>query len=124
MVWDTDLALVVEPFRGRVGKLGTAMALYAGMGAVRTEDETTAGRGDGEPRFADTQSQVHPSGVWGVLGDVYLNERVGLRFRWHHMSYIETVDSTITSMKTNGRVGFEAVFVLDDPSRAPLRRSP
>jgi hypothetical protein len=118
---EAELSLAIEPFRGRVGAIGTALALYAGLGVVRTADDLQALDADESNDLASaTQHQTIPTSVWGVVGDVYLNPLWGLRLRWHHLGYVETAKSIYLEMKSVEEVGFEVVFVLDAKNRAVM----
>ena len=111
--WDVSFLLAVEPFRGRVGGISTGLGMYGGLGLVGTVDDLAALQAEGDPRAESTESQIHPSQVWGTFSDVMLSETFSVRFRWHHVSYIETVNATTLESKGNAQFALEAVWTPD-----------
>lgn len=120
--FDGALTLQVEPFRGRVATVGTAMALYAGLGLVWTHDDLDALQTDSDDeRAVTTEFQLHPDLVWGLQGDVYPWEAVGFRLRWHHISWIETVNATTLEMRDLQTLGLEVVVLIGPAERAAMQ---
>ncbi len=120
-VLDGSAGLVIEPVRGPVGPLMSAMALYAGVGFAGTVDDLDALQTDeSDPRAVSTQTQIHPALVFGLTGDLYLAESFGFRGRWHHLHYVEAVNGTTLESKHIAQVGLEVVFVFGQRDRDGL----
>ena len=111
--WDASLAVQLEPFRGRIGPVTTALGLYAGPGLIRTQDDLEAlGTDVPDQEFASTQRQTHLALTWGTYSDVLLSEVVRLRLRWHHLGWAETLGGVIPVNKHAAQVGLEVGFAL------------
>jgi len=122
LIRSSSLSMVVEPYRGPIGSLGSAMAMYAGVGVVFTQDDLDAlGVDKTDKKAFSTYEQRHPSAVWGVIGDIYITPAFGLRWRWDHIHYVETVNATTLESKHVAQNGLEFVFVLDEKNRDAVR---
>jgi hypothetical protein len=115
------LLLGVQVFQGEVGDFQTALHAYAGLGAVSTTDDLEALLATGEDRAESTELQTHPAILWGLSSDLMLTEAWGLRLRWHHVEYVESIYGNLLAMTENTSVGFEALFIPSRHTRRPRR---
>jgi outer membrane beta-barrel protein len=97
--------LAYSPIYGKaaVGRNIIAFDIYGhfGLGFTATQDDLQALQKENEDSAIETQSQVHPTTVYGGGARVAFNEGLAVRLEGKAMSYIETVDSTTLEMKNN-----------------------
>lgn len=88
----------LTPIHGYLGPYRMSLGAVVGLGASQTFDDLVmVGQEENEAAIA-TQSQWHPTTVFGLLASVE-GDRAGLRMRAMRLTYIEVRESTTFQMK-------------------------
>jgi hypothetical protein len=107
---------LVEPVRGRFGKLESSLGLVAGVSAVYTVDDLEAIGEVGEPEYMATEREVHPAALLGLRGEI-AGESIGVRARVERLAYSESFGSETMQRRTGVWVGLDLVVHLDVGAR-------
>lgn len=99
----------ISPARGASGGWERALGLTAGVGFVHTADDLALQGGAGDPSFEATASELHPTGSYGLAGELWRGAW-GARLRLERVYYVEWVASEVRERKTPTWIALEATW--------------
>jgi outer membrane beta-barrel protein len=99
-------AFQFSPIYGKIAVLGKNIVMFDifgtfGTGIANTQDDLEALQNAASPLAQATQSQAHPTLIFGGGLRVSLTPNVAVKLEGRGMSYIEVLESTTLEMKNN-----------------------
>ncbi len=102
-----DLTISFLPAMGELGPFETRVGPYAGVGAVRTQDDLELLQVQGNPEFEATWEEWHAATIFGLSAELRLDS-FGLGVRIERQHYTEVVGTTTLETKKTAWAAMEA----------------